>query len=88
MNCTIIDDLDSVDVVSEDSELDAEENEEKNVRQLKANMTKSASMCVFTAAKNGKVVKAVNVIGFLADCKTSTAKHVMKMQFDLISRKA
>ncbi len=80
------DDIDSTDAFAGDSKLDAEKNINKNMRQLKANMTKTGAMCLYKAARSLKVIKTVNVIGFLADYRTRKAIKFMKIEFQLIPR--
>ncbi len=88
VQCTpMMDDFDNLNAFAGDSKMDVTESREKNVRQLKANMTKTGAMCLHQAALAEKVCKKVNVIGFLADYKTNSATNILKMEFDLINRR-
>lgn len=85
VNCTQMTDLDILEANAGDCKRDVTENLAKNLRQLKANITKTASMCLFKAAEQGHVCKKVSVTGFLVDYKLQQATHFTRMEFDLIT---
>lgn len=84
VNCTPDEDLEAdLEAIAGDCKLDVTKNLAKNMRQLKANITK---MCAYKAALEGIVCKKVTVIGFLVDYKSRHATKFTKMEFDLIQR--